>query len=294
MRVQLVAAMATAVAVATVSDSIVTASAKLTPNELGFPTELSSISEVCANRSSTCSVLLDVPEACAGVSSDCPVAIFFHGHGGSNKGFPHSGAGQGVHKHGFIGIYPQGEIYNGRSGWNDGSMDGNTCDWNDFSCQDDPNDGLFAAAIIAEAKQLGAKGNIYLWGGSNGANEAQILAANACDDLPIAGISAGWGQLLCVPVFPACGERGSEGGRGRRSQRLRARVTHLHHHHALHTGLLQSAPGRRLMIGISLRREIMHRDRVTDGLLRSRRITEPTTRSSHTKAVLALARMYGT
>ena len=187
-----------AAAVATTTTLTSTASAKLTANDLGSPTELASTSKVCANRSSVCSVLLDVPEACAGATSDCPVAFFFHGHGGRNLGFPHSGAGQGVHKHGFIGVYPQGEMYNGASGWNDGSMEGNSCEWDDFDCQDDPNDGLFAAAIIAELKSLGARGNIYLWGGSNGANEAQILAANACDELPISGISAGWGQLLCV------------------------------------------------------------------------------------------------
>ena len=50
------------------------------------------------------------------------------------------------------------------------------------------------------ARALGGRGNVYMWGGSNGANAVQILAANAdAKDLPIAGISAGWGQLMATP-----------------------------------------------------------------------------------------------
>ena len=112
-------------------------------------------------------------------------------------------------------IYPQGEMYGGenpdgtplrsnlvgqeKSGWNDGSMGGNVCAWDAFSCSADPNDGNFAARIIAALRDLGASGRVYMWGGSNGANSVQIWAANAGDDMPIAGISAGWGQLLADP-----------------------------------------------------------------------------------------------
>ena len=187
----------------------------LSANELGAPQELRDISDVCAGRSSVCSVLLDVPAACAGASSDCPIGFFLHGHGGHNDKFVRSGADTGVHAHGWIGIYPQGEMYGGenpdgtplrsnlvgqeKSGWNDGSMGGNVCAWDAFSCSADPNDGNFAARIIAALRDLGASGRVYMWGGSNGANSVQIWAANAGDDMPIAGISAGWGQLLADP-----------------------------------------------------------------------------------------------
>merc|ERR1712224_626640 len=53
--------------------------------------------------------------------------------------------------------------------------------------------------IITTLKDLGAKGRFYLKGGSNGANEAQILAANACDALPVVGIGVDSGQLLANP-----------------------------------------------------------------------------------------------
>lgn len=172
--------------------------AALTSNPQGEAQEIKE--QVCSGRSSDCSVLLDVPEACGGEESDCPIGFFFHGHGGRNVGFPSNGAGDGVHQYNFIGVYPQGETYNGMPGWNDGSMDGNQCEWDDFDCQDDPNDGLFVKGIISALQSMGANGRIYLWGGSNGANEAQILAVNAGPDLPIVGISAGWGQLMSTPV----------------------------------------------------------------------------------------------
>ena len=46
---------------------------------------------------------------------------------------------------------------------------------------------------------MGAGGHLYMWGGSNGANSVQIFASNAGTKLPIAGISAGWGELLAAP-----------------------------------------------------------------------------------------------
>lgn len=176
---------------------IVAVEGALAPNALGQPQEIKD--QVCAGRSSVCSVFLDVPDQCGGAESDCPIGFFFHGHTGFNTGFAHSGAGQGVHAYNFIGVYPQGEIYNGQSGWNDGSLDGNKCAWDDFACQDDPNDGVFVKGIIEALRGMGANGRVYLWGGSNGGNEAQILASNAGEYLPIVGISAGWNQLMSAP-----------------------------------------------------------------------------------------------
>lgn len=171
--------------------------AALTPNVQGQAQEIKP--QVCGGRSASCSVLLDIPEACGGEESDCPVGFFFHGHTGHNTAFPHNGAGQGLHQYNFIGVYPQGELYSGQSGWNDGSMHGNQCAWNDFDCQDDPNDGLFVKGIVSVLRGMGANGRVYLWGGSNGGNEAQILASNAGAELPIVGISAGWNQLMSDP-----------------------------------------------------------------------------------------------
>ena len=174
---------------------------KLQRNPFGQAQELNSTGLIpCKNRN-LCSVLLDVPAACvsAGGVSQCPIGFFFHGHTGHNVMFMHSGAGQGVHQHGFIGVYPQGAIYAGQSGWNDGSMDGNRCEWDDFGCQDDPNDGTFTAGIIDALRKMGAGGHVYMWGGSNGANSVQIFAANAGVKMPIVGISCGWGQLMAAP-----------------------------------------------------------------------------------------------
>ena len=143
--------------------------------------------------------------------------FFFHGHTGHNTGFPHSGAGQGVHENAFIGVYPQGEVTDTNqpaccrqnlcketgehcgTGWNDGSMTANKCAWNDFGCQKDPNDGNFTAGIITQLRAMGASGRVYMWGGSNGANSVQIFAANAGPAMPITAISCGWGQLMAEP-----------------------------------------------------------------------------------------------
>jgi len=176
--------------------------ADLSANTLGAAQELMSlVPSVCSNRSSECSILMDVPEGCAGKKSACPIAFFFHGHGGRNVMFPHQQPG--VFDYSFIGLYPQGELYNGRSGWNDGSMDGNKCAYNDYSCTLDPNDATFVAGLISTMRSLGANGRVYAYGSSNGANEVQILAANAVVNptaLPIAGIAANSGQLLAKPT----------------------------------------------------------------------------------------------
>ena len=112
-------------------------------------------------------------------TSACPVVFFFHGAGGTNDWF---GRTSGVHAEGVIGVYPQGE-----DGWNTGPKESNDCDWDDFACTDDADEGAFVASIIAELRNLGASGNVYLIGNSNGAALSMRLASNAGDDLPIKG-----------------------------------------------------------------------------------------------------------
>jgi len=197
--------------------------AKLTTNANGSPQELKSIdASVCTGRSSSCSVLMDVPASCAGDNSSCPIIMMFHGHGGNNKRY--SGRPVSVYNYGFIGLYPQGEIYNGQSGWNDGSMDGNKCEWDQYDCTKDPNDSNFVLATVNAMRSLGASGRVYAYGTSNGANEVQILGANSMqnDQLPIVGIAARSGQMLAKPTRsgpgpfdwnqPCAGDNPCEGG----------------------------------------------------------------------------------
>ena len=73
------------------------------------------------------------------------------------------------------------------------------CAWDNFECTTDPDEGAFFAAIIAELRILGASGNVYVIGNSNGAALAHRLAANAGDDLPITGIVTKVTQLLASP-----------------------------------------------------------------------------------------------
>ena len=84
--------------------------ASLVENVLGAPQDLGTVSgvSICANRSSFCNVLLDVPSACAGTTSQCPIIFCLHGFGGSNKKYVTT-CGSPVHSHNFIGVYPQGE-----------------------------------------------------------------------------------------------------------------------------------------------------------------------------------------
>lgn len=91
-------------------------------------------------------------------------------------------------------MYPQGE-----DGWNTGPKESNNCGWDDFACTDDPDEGAFVASIIAELRSLGANGNVYLIGNSNGAALSMRLASNAGDDLPIKGIVTKVTQLLASP-----------------------------------------------------------------------------------------------
>jgi len=176
--------------------------AKLSSNANGSPQELKTISSsVCVGRSTSCSVLMDVPPSCAGANSSCPIIIMFHGHGGNNQHFSGRPVGN-VFEYGFIGLYPQGELYSGRSGWNDGSMDGSKCAWDQYNCTSDPNDSNFVLATITAMRNLGSTGRVYAYGTSNGANEVQILGANSMHEgqLPIVGIAARSGQMLAKPT----------------------------------------------------------------------------------------------
>lgn len=155
-------------------------------------------SDVCASaqgRTSVCEVELDVPSACVDVStstSNCPVVFFLHGAGGNNNWL---GRTSDVHAHGVVGVYPQGE-----DGWNTGPKPSNSCSWDDFECASDPDEGAFFSSIISTLRSLGAHGNVYLIGNSNGAALAHRLAANAGeDDLPIKGIVTKVTQLLARP-----------------------------------------------------------------------------------------------
>lgn len=166
--------------------------AALTSNPEGSPQIMSNVCSATPGRTEKCEVELDVPASCvAGVASSCPVVFFLHGAGGTNRGFAQAST---VHDHGLIGVYPQGE-----DGWNTGPKSSNLCDWDDFECTSDPDEGAFFSAIIAELRILGANGNVYLIGNSNGAALAHRLAANAGDDLPITGIVTKVTQLLASP-----------------------------------------------------------------------------------------------
>lgn len=141
-----------------------------------------------------CEVEIDVPEACSaanGSPSSCPIVFFLHGSGGTNDWF---GRTSGVHLAGVVGVYPQGE-----GGWNTGPKSTNVCDWSDFACQDDPDEGAYMARILSELRSRGAEGNVYASGNSNGAALAHRLASNAGDDLPIKGIVVKVTQLLSSP-----------------------------------------------------------------------------------------------
>lgn len=164
----------------------------LVPNNKGSPMILPN---VCGaqGRTGKCEVEVDVSKNC-GSPSDCPVVFFFHGAGGTNNGFNKN---SNVHEAGYIGVYPQGE-----NGWNTGPKNTNQCDWSDFSCLVDPDEGDFVASIIEDLRNRGAKGHVYAIGNSNGAALAHRLAANADGFdgvLPIAGIVTTVTQLLDSP-----------------------------------------------------------------------------------------------
>jgi len=165
-------------------------------NEYKDPQVISDMyDDLCEGRSDDCEVELDVPEACvdtASSTSNSPIVFFLHGAGGSNNGFSQN---SGVHENDMIGIYPNGDC----NGWNTGPKNCNECEWDDFSCTEDPNEGEFVSKIISKVRELGALGNVYVRGNSNGAALALRLAVNAGDELPISGIIARVTQLLASP-----------------------------------------------------------------------------------------------
>jgi len=168
----------------------------LESNSPGSPQVLSDTYNVCMGqgRTAICEVELDVPASCVDSftgESSCPIVFFLHGAGGTNNGFASS---SGVHEEEMIGIYPQGE-----NGWNTGPKSTNDCQWDDYSCTTDPDEGDFIKEIIAEVRTLGANGNIYVIGSSNGAALANVLAVNAGDELPIKGFVSLVTQLLESP-----------------------------------------------------------------------------------------------
>ena len=184
------------------SQGCMNAVSALSSNAEESPQILSDTSPVCSGtsgRTATCEVELDVPASCvSSEGSDCPIVFFLHGAGGNNEWF---GKTSGVHSAGFIGVYPQGE-----DGWNTGPKNSNDCDWDNFACTEDPDEGAFFAGIIAEVRSQGATGNIYVIGNSNGAALANRLAVNAGTDLPIAGIVAKVTGLLESPPRSGPGE----------------------------------------------------------------------------------------
>jgi poly(3-hydroxybutyrate) depolymerase len=162
----------------------------LTSNSEGSPQDISDV--ICTGRPrTTCAVELDVPHGCEEINSNCPIVFFLHGSGGTNRWFKNT---SGVHSAGYIGIYPNGE-----GGWSTGPKSSDTCQWDDFQCTTDPDEGDFIASIIQEVKDRGANGNIYAIGNSNGAALAHRLASNADSSLPIKGIVAKVTQLLKSP-----------------------------------------------------------------------------------------------
>jgi poly(3-hydroxybutyrate) depolymerase len=187
--------------------------ATLPPNEQGQPQNYSHAT-LCANRSSMCVVLLDVPPACT--SGACPILFCLHGFGGSNLRYPDL-CGLQTQKSGWIGVYPQGDPLAIRpdgslvAGWNDGQAvePQHTllrCEYDDFDCSLDPNDGVFIAKIISKLRSAGASGRVYVFGQSNGADLAQRLAVNADQlALPIAGIAPQSSQLNNAPPRSAAG-----------------------------------------------------------------------------------------
>ena len=195
-----------------------TADGTLVENALGSPQDLGSASgiAVCANRSSFCSVLLDVPTGCGG--GGCPVLFCLHGFGGSNEKYvQYCGAAIRASTAPFIGVYPHGEpLAKGQDGqaegfgWNDGMAVNNAtttllCAYDNFTCKLDPNDGVFFAGMVRALRVVGVRGTLFAFGQSNGADWVQRLGANAGPALPFAGIAAQSGQMNAQPPRSAVG-----------------------------------------------------------------------------------------
>jgi len=168
----------------------------LESNEYQSPQIISDeYNDLCAGRSNDCEVQLDVPVSCIdaeGSTSTCPIVFFLHGSGGTNDNYKHNSK---IHENKMIGIYPNGDC----NGWSTGPKNCHQCEWDDFDCTKDPNEGEFVAKIITRLRAMGASGNIYARGFSNGAALALRLAVNAGLELPITGIVATVTQLLASP-----------------------------------------------------------------------------------------------
>ena len=167
--------------------------ASLTSNPIGFPQTVTN--EICnrhENRSH-CEVEIDVPEACSGFSN-CPILFFLFDAKDSSDYQSIDLDSRGIHENKYIGIYPQSD-----SGWNVYPKIQNNCNWDNYECTSDANEGLFFADIIAYVKSQGANGNLYLIGKGIGASLAFQLASNAGKELPIKGIVAKSAQLLKTP-----------------------------------------------------------------------------------------------
>jgi len=176
-------------------------------------------SAVCANRSSACNVLLDVPSGCqtskVHPKTRCPVVFCFHGFGGSSNEMCDQCSSL-LHENSMIGIYPQGDSAGTRNGhpvpgWNDGQEVENIwrlkCPWNDTIgppwCQKDMNDLNFTSRIVRSIAARGAAGHKYSYGVSNGADHSQRIAASAVvayDALPFSAIAANSAQLMATPA----------------------------------------------------------------------------------------------
>jgi len=172
------------------------ASGALQSNPFESPSILSDTTDVCSaaqGRTSKCEVQLDVPASCVSAdgTSSCPIVFFFHGAGGTNAAFKRNSE---VHENDAIGVYPTGE-----DGWNTGPKNSNSCPWDDFECSEDPDEGGFIAGIITKLRNMGAMGNIYAIGSSNGGALVNRLGSNAGDDMPIRGIVSLVTQLLSSP-----------------------------------------------------------------------------------------------
>ena len=79
------------------------------------------------------------------------------------------------------------------------------CKYNNYTCTLDPNDTVFFEEIVRALRLLGAYGNLYAFGQSNGADWVQRLAVNTGPSLPFVGIAPQSGQLNAYPPRSAAG-----------------------------------------------------------------------------------------
>lgn len=175
-----------------------------------------SADDVCEGRGKNCQVLLDVPDECAGsASSTCGIAVCLHG----NKGAAEQGrdiCGEEIHGRGkYIGVYPQGDpVDPGEVGgqWNDGQVHYDPhaptllkCEYDDFNCKKDPDDGDFIAKTVAAVQHAGVMGKLFVVGESRGAIMAQRVAASAGRKLPVVAV-AGHAASMFEPARSGPGQ----------------------------------------------------------------------------------------